>query len=280
MKDLESGKTSPRISPKDKAPLGSLYRWLIEQSEEVIAYAIGIFLMAATVVGHILYQLMGRSTGPEMYLIAILFLLYGFANFTLEVFRRTADTTAAKGVYALVVALLAPFALSCASIAVNYALEVPSEAFPATVLYVAVLIAPLLVLAGVAVLGFILSPLIFGLFMEGAKTLTLKGLLTMRWPQARRQNSVDNILLAGRVVSFFALLTMIMMTLNYTGPYLNKVVDLAKWYAYTFETQKYSHCSTAPDEFVASVMEDRIVRAKKNGDSYSFIMGPCTYPSE
>ena len=246
--------------------------WVSLRSEEELAYALaGAAFTTCVVYGAIANQL-GKESSPGALLLPLLLMVYGFTQFISGAWATFRSSSLYSLATSAILIIGGALLLAISGIAANIVLEAPSFAFQNTRAFVSMMLLPALILIVAAIVG-LFSPLLVFIrhFLEMFPE-TLKGLLlrTNR-PSARTNELVAALRLMSVIVFSSSMLAAVPML----GPYLEAAAKAARWYAYSFDAEPYSHCQLAEGERIAYLDGDLVIRAKTVDGDFRFQPGRC-----
>ncbi len=242
-------------------------------TEEGLAYCVALALFALSVLLCRLSRHWNIQLSQVLAYAAIAFLLYGFWSYLSPVLKRASESVVVKVVWAALTVIGVTVSVSLAQVVVNETLQVPSSAFPHTQALVAVLVAPIVIGVFVVALGLILAPVFqVMLYSEGGE-LSIKSFLS---PAPREPGrTAGEAKYIGRFLAFFLALGLCFAGLGRSDSYLNEVGDFVRWFAYHFETERFSNCAVGPEAKVSYISGDQLVLAGSGEESYNFQVVEC-----
>lgn len=248
--------------------------WASERTEEQLAYVLAGLLLVGCAASHALAKLLRLTEPSWLWLVPPGVLLYGLLHHVVGRLKAAAHSTATKAAWVVGMAVAVPVARSAASNLVNYALQVPSAAFPNTTLLVALLLSPIAVITVAVLIS--MPPMMIWLWEERAPSIKL----LLGSPKRPKKSPAEEATLLVRGVAFLGAWILLLSILFNVGPYAETVGKFAQNFSYKFETEKFSHCAKADNEFVAYLDGDWIVLASSNSDEVKFRTAKCVASGE
>tara|TARA_R110002049_G_scaffold298517_2_gene488291 strand:- start:95 stop:859 length:765 start_codon:yes stop_codon:yes gene_type:complete len=241
--------------------------WFESASEEAIAYlaAISIFIIA----------IITKKVGFEdafgvLSWVASVLMVYGLFIYLTPRLVALWDSILGKVILTIVTFIGTNLCLSLATQVINYSLEVTSAPFVYTQSIVALLIAPMVILAGMVIVLLILF-LIFPVLFFGQVGFSIKSFIS---GIIGRSHDVQDLGVL-RLIALIITITVCTISLEKISSYSETVADMTRWYAFNLETDLHSYCQVPDGVRVAYISSDLIVTATENEQGYSFKTTVC-----
>jgi len=250
----------------------SVQAFLEKQSEESASYIIAALAIAAS----LMTKLAGFTEYADLlYYLAAFALIYGFIVFINSLVKPMVQSGLGKLILSGVFVIGSGISLAMARQTINAELLVPSSAYPITQSILAVLLAPLTLSICLALTSVIF--IVLGMFLSflPLRVTSMKSLL-VGW----KNEALSGLEIVTNIVRFFGLIVVISLAMAFAKDndgYTETMASFTKWFAYTFESELHSYCSTASDERVTYLSEKLIVISKQDAESggYSFRIDSC-----
>jgi hypothetical protein len=242
-------------------------------SEEGAAYTFaGITFVTYLIIFNI-FGLNLDSLKPILW-IFIGFMVYGLFIYLTPRLTIVWNSIAGKVIFSALVFLGSAVSMSFSQQIVNLSLQVPSSPFIYTQSIVALLISPFVIVAFIGLAGLFIFPLLMPFFfIEKGKFSLKKTLIFWSWKRNDLPYAHDIGII--RIVAWLCFILASSTTLESSLKYTETIGEFAKWYAYTFETEKHSHCKIDTDSHIAYVNKDIAIAARKTNTDYEFSLRKC-----
>ena len=244
--------------------------WLEQLTEETSSYLLSIVLFLIVLFYNLIRDIDGEKV---LFVIPLLSLLYGFYVYIVQVYRPVWGSIFGKILISGLVFVGSSFSLALSKLAVNASLQVPSSPFLSTISIIAVLVSPFAVTLIFGFLGVIILPIATPLFLNDEGTSSVKGtILFWKWKPVRSQ------LIGKFMIRFGILMLLISLAWTFNGNntwYTKKVETFAKWYAYNFDTEAYSHCKLESGQRIAYIDSSNIIIASEKDSVIEFKVSKC-----
>jgi|AGTN01.2.fsa_nt_gi hypothetical protein len=253
----------------------SIRAWWNSLTEEETAYLLASMALILCVLVNLVGARLGFHLSGWAFLLPVALFAYGFAQFIEGVWKTARKSALVKVANSVVVILGGGVVVAASGVAVNWSLQVPSSAFPHTRAMVAVLCLPGVALIALPFAAFFASPLVMLISMAERFPRSFKEVFSRTW---WKNPKGTEIVVGVRMIVVIIILGASLAALKLTGPYSEWLADVARWYAYHFEAEKFSHCRLANDQRIAYIGGDYVVRVKPLGSDFVFEMGLCSSP--
>lgn len=252
-------------------------RWIqdksTEMTEEGLAYWVAVTLFIFALITLKPSRYFSVQLSEILAYMAIGFLIYGFWTYLSPVLKKASESLLVKALWAGITVAGVTVSFSFGQLIVNETLQVPSSAFPHTQALVAILVAPVVIGIFVFVIGLIVTPLLQIMLYSENGELSIKSFL------APRSQSTDKkwaeVKYFARFLAFISVLSLCITGLARNDIYLTGVSDFVSWFAFNFETEKYSNCLVPSGSRIGYLGGDQVVMASKIDTGYKFIVIEC-----
>lgn len=249
--------------------------WWETLTEEEAAYLLAALSFVLCVSLSVTARWLGFHSNALIYLIPLYLLLYGFMQFAIGIWRLARGRALGKLAYSVILLVGGAFTVALSAVGVNGILQVPSSAFPHTRAFVAVLSLPGIVLLTLPFIALLSSPLVLLASIYEHFPESLKELFSDRKKKSVKQG---DIVLGVRFITTITLFAALFSAIPLITPYSEWVSDVARWYAYHFEAEKFSYCNLLPNQRIVYLDGDLVIRALPQGEGFSFAVGQCDSP--
>ncbi len=240
-------------------------------SEEAFGYSVAIFLLFLALISNKAFNGFGSTTILWISLIA---LEIGFIRYLTPVLQKFWKIKLGKVIISLGMLLGSAFCMSFAGQIINTYLEVTSAPFLYTQTVTSLLISPLVTSIVFGFLSFIIMPFTIVIFSTEKLSLSLKRPLLF-WLY-RPEKMPNGFLVICRIIAFIGLVSLSWSFNSNNQWFTDTIGNFAKWYAYNFEMEKFSHCSHADKEKIGYINKDDIVVGIDDGKEISFRTSTCS----
>lgn len=239
-------------------------------SEESFAYASGGMFLALDI---FLDKVLKEEFGKFSLYISFTLFTYGLLIFITSKLKILWQTWFGKSLISGLMFIVSATCFSFAGVFINGVLKVPSEPFTHTLSIVALLISPVVVALLIGFTMVFVIPLSFFLIFKVNEKPSIK-LVLMFW---KTTSIPDNQIGLGisRVIGVIILFSICINFSSNNSWYTNPIGKFTAWFAYNFETEKYSHCMINGNERLAYLNKDDIIIAKEDNGELVFRSGRC-----
>ncbi len=197
----------------------------------------------------------------------------GFIRYLTPVLKTFWEIKLGRIIISLGAILGSALCMSFAGQILNTYMEVTSVSFLYTQTITSLLISPLVISIVFGFISFILLPFTMIVFTTENISFSLKRVFLF-WLYERK--SVPNgFLVVCRIIAFLGLVTLSWSFNSNNQWFTDPIGNFAKWYAYNFEMDNFSHCSHSDKEKVAYINKDDIVIGLDNGNKIIFKTSTC-----
>jgi hypothetical protein len=244
--------------------------WLEQLTEEASAYVLSIVLFLIVLFYNLIRDIDGTTV---LFVIPFLLLLYGFYVYIVQVYKPMWGSIVGKILISGLVFVSSSFSLALSKLAVNASLQVPSSPFLSTISIITVLVSPLAVTLIFGFLGIIILPIAMPLFLNDEGTYSVKRIILFWRPKPVGSHQICKFM-----IWFGLLMLLIIFAWAFNGNntwYTKKVETFAKWYAYNFDTEAYSHCKLESGQRIAYIDSSNIIIASEKEKVIEFKVSKC-----
>jgi hypothetical protein len=248
----------------------SIKKWVEGLTEESSAYLLSLALFILIAIYNLIRDIDGESV---LFVIPLISMLYGFYVYIVQVYRPVWNSIVGKVLISGLIFIGSSFSLALSKLIINASLHVTSSPFLSTVSLTAVLVSPLTITLLFGFLGVLILPFAMTLFLGDEGVYSVKRIITF-W----KSKPVGIPQFGKLIIRLGILLLLISTAWTFNGNnswYMNKVEKFAKWYAYNFDTDVFSHCDIDSGQRVAYIDLSSIVIASVNDDGYEFKVSTC-----
>jgi len=245
-------------------------KYINSLSEESFSYLVSVVLFVLAIVSNKLFS--GYGVTALLWL-ALIALEIGLISFLIPIIQKLWGTSAGKVVLSYSAIAGSALCMSFAGQIINGYFEVTVTPFLYTQTIVSLLISPLVISIIFGLVSIFLLPLMMVLFMSGGFQLSLKRILIF-W-QYEPDRDIHGFLIICRLIGFVSLIGLSWAFNSNNVWFTDPIGNFAKWYAYSFEMDSFSHCSHGDKERISYINKDDIVLGTNNGEEISFRSGIC-----
>lgn len=250
---------------------GYVINKLNELSEEAFSYCIAASLLLLALFSIKVFDGFGSIT---ILWISLISLEIGFIRYLIPVLKAFWEAKLGKVIISLASLLGSALCMSFAGQILNTYLEVSSIPFLYTQTITSILISPLIISIVFGLLSFIVLPVTMVIFTTDDINLSLKRFFLF-WLYERK-GEVNGFLVLCRIIAFLGLISL-SWSFNSNNQWLTEPVGkFAKWYAYNFEMDAFSHCMLKSKEKIGYINKDDIVIAIDSGNEMKFKTSTCS----
>lgn len=246
-------------------------KYISSLSEESFSYLVSAVLFVLAIVSNKLFSGYGSTT---LLWLALIALEIGLINFLIPIVQKLWKSSAGKVVLSYSAVAGSALCMSFAGQIINGYFEVSVIPFLYTQTIVSLLISPLVISIIFGLVSIFLLPLMMVLFMSGGLQLSLKKILIF-W-QYEPNNDINGFLIICRLIGFVSLIGLSWVFNSNNVWFTDPVGKFAKWYAYSFEMDSFSHCSHDDKERISYINKDDIVIGIDNGKEITFRTSTCS----
>lgn len=244
-----------------------LHERLIKLSRESFNYFLSFLLILLALISIKLFDSLGSTV---ILWLSLITLEIGFFIYLVPIIRKLGKSTIGKVTIGLASIVGSAFSMSFAGQIINGYLEVTTTPFIYTQTIVSVLLLPLVFSVIFGFISIFALPVIMMLFM-------LNDIHTMgkRETLISEKKETNGILLISRFLAFIVLIGLSWSFNNNNSWFTDSIGGIAKWHAFYFEMDKFSHCSLEKNEKASYINKDDIVIGAINEQKISFRTGVC-----
>ena len=254
---------------KNKYMIDKIKQHAEKLNEEQAAYFLsGVFILSA------LFTIKITQEYAKIFLaFSIFFSCYGFFVFLLPRLRQIWESFLGKFIISGLIFTGSTFSISLAKTAINTTFQVPASPFIHTQALLSALLAPLTASILLSIASVFMIPILMPFILSKNETFSLKHFLLLWHRDSFIPENTCIVLI--RFIVFFFFLTIFFAFGSNNNWYTHKLMKLARWYAYNFETEQFSYCKLEKDERIAYISDDNIVIATEKNGQYLFRTGKC-----
>ena len=194
----------------------------------------------------------------------------GFFIYLAPIIRKLGKSAIGKVVIGLASIGGSAFSMSFAGQIINGYLEVTTTPFIYTQTIVSILLLPLVFSIIFGFISIFALPILMMLFM-------LNDIYTMgkRESLISEKKEINGILLVSRLLAFVALIGLSWSFNNNNGWFTDSIGGVARWHAFHFEMDGFSHCSLNENEKISYINKDDVVIGVMSNKEISFRTSTC-----
>lgn len=240
-------------------------------SEEAFAYLTATVLLILSLIFTKVFE--NLSVIPVLW-ISLLILEIGFLNYLIPKIHKFWVSKIGKMIVTLGMVIGSALSMSLAGQIINSYLEVTSTPFIYTQTITSIMISPLVISVVFGFLSFIILPFTMIVFSVEGLGLSLKRFVLFWLHQPK--DITNGFLILCRIIAFVGLFSL-SWSFNANNQWFSDPIgSFAKWYAYNFEMEQFSHCSHADKEKIGYINKDDIVIGIDNGKEITFRTATCS----